>query len=211
MFADLILIILMALCIFLGYKRGLIKVAVRLLGFFAALIVALILYTPISNYIIENTEVVPNLKNTIETKLYTKEETKQDVENANIVDNVGKYIENYTEGIKENTVSFAAQEIAVAIVRILTWIGLFVGTRLLMLFIKLFTDAIAEIPVIKQFNKAGGTIYGILEGLVIAYAFFAIVSMAKPMIGENTISKEIDNSFLCKAMYENNLILKIIL
>lgn len=211
MFADLILIILMALCIFLGYKRGLIKVAVRLLGFFAALIVALILYTPISNYIIENTEVVPNLKNTIETKLYTKEETKQDVENANIVDNVGKYIENYTEGIKENTVSFAAQEIAVAIVRILTWIGLFVGTRLLMLFIKLFTDAIAEIPVIKQFNKAGGTIYGILEGLVIAYAFFAIVSMAKPMIGENTISKEIDNSFLCKAIYENNLILKIIL
>ncbi|MCI8519578.1 MAG: CvpA family protein [Clostridia bacterium] len=211
MFADLILIILMALCIFLGYKRGLIKVAVRLLGFFAALIVALILYTPISNYIIENTEVVPNLKNTIETKLYTKEETKQDVENANIVNNVGKYIENYTEGIKENTVSFAAQEIAVAIVRILTWIGLFVGTRLLMLFIKLFTDAIAEIPVIKQFNKAGGTIYGILEGLVIAYAFFAIVSMAKPMIGENTISKEIDNSFLCKAMYENNLILKIIL
>jgi len=211
MLADLILIMLMALFIFLGYKRGLIKVAVRLLGFVAALVIALILYTPISNYIIENTEVVPNLKNTIEAKLYTKEEKHQDIENTNIVDNVGKYIEDYTEGIKENTASFAAQEIAIVTVRILTWIGLFVVTRLLMLFIKLFTDAIAEIPVIKQFNKAGGIIYGILEGLVIAYAFFAIISMVRPMVGENTISKEIDNSILCKIMYENNIILKIIL
>ena len=211
MLADLILIILMALCIFLGYKRGLIKVAVRLLGFIAALVIALILYTPISNYIIENTEVVPNLKNTIETKLYTKEEKQQEIENANIVDNVSKYIEDYTEGIKENTASFAAQQIAVAIVRILTWIGLFIGTRVLMIFIKLFTDTISEIPVIKQFNKAGGTIYGILEGLVIAYAFFAVISLVKPMIGENAISKEIDNSLLCKIMYENNLILNIIL
>lgn len=211
MLADLILIMLMALFIFLGYKRGLIKVAVRLLGFVAALVIALILYTPISNYIIENTEVVPNLKNTIEAKLYTKEEKHQDIENTNIVDNVGKYIEDYTEGIKENTASFAAQEIAIVTVRILTWIGLFVVTRLLMLFIKLFTDAIAEIPVIKQFNKAGGIIYGILEGLVIAYAFFAIISMVRPMVVENTISKEIDNSILCKIMYENNIILKIIL
>lgn len=211
MVADLILITVIALCIFLGYKRGLIKVAVRLLGFIAALIIALILYTPISNYIIENTEIVPNIKNAIEEKLYTKEEKQENTENINIVDNVGKYIEDYTEGIKENTASFAAGEIAVAIVRILTWIGLFVGTRLLMLFIKLFTDAIAEIPVIKQFNKAGGTIYGILEGLVITYAFLAVISMITPMLGENAISKEIDNSFLCKTMYENNLILKIIL
>ena len=75
MLADLILIMLMALFIFLGYKRGLIKVAVRLLGFVAALVIALILYTPISNYIIENTEVVPNLKNTIEAKLYQRRKT----------------------------------------------------------------------------------------------------------------------------------------
>ena len=33
-----------------------------------------------------------------------------------------------------------------------------------MIFIRLFTDAISELPIIKQFNRTGGTIYGVLEG-----------------------------------------------
>ena len=78
MIADIIVIGIMALCIFLGYWRGLIHVAVRLLGFVVALIVALILYTPVSNYIIENTSAVertaigetPNNENIIEAFAY---------------------------------------------------------------------------------------------------------------------------------------------
>ena len=68
MIADIFVILIIMLCILIGYKKGLIKVAVRLLSFFVALIIALILYTPISNYIIENTEVVPSLKGTIQSK-----------------------------------------------------------------------------------------------------------------------------------------------
>ena len=155
MIADLVIIIIMALCIFIGYTKGLIKVAVRMLGFVAALVVALILYTPISNYIIQNTQCVPNIKNVIESKLYNKEEgTIENTENENIIENMSKYIENYTEGIKQNTSSFIAEELSIAIVRIGTWIGIFTITKLIMLFIGLFGDAIAEIPVIKQFNKA---------------------------------------------------------
>lgn len=155
MIADLIIIIIMALCIFLGYTKGLIKVAVRVLGFVVALVVALILYTPISNYIISNTEFVPNIKNVIETKLYNNEEGEiQTSESENIIENMGKYIENYTEGVKQSTSSFIAEEIAIAIVKIGTWIGIFAITKLLMLLLSLFGDAIAEIPVIKQFNKA---------------------------------------------------------
>lgn len=157
MIADLIIIIVMVLCIFLGYTKGLIKVAVRVLGFVAALVVALILYTPISNYIIKNTEFVPNIKNVIEDKLYDSKEGEGEVESSeseNIIDNMGKYIENYAEGVRQNTSSFIAEEIAIAIVKIGTWIGIFAITKLLMLLLSLFGDAIAEIPVIKQFNKA---------------------------------------------------------
>ena len=65
MIADIVVIALILLCTFIGYKKGLIKVAVGIIGFIIALVFALILYIPISNYIIENTEVVSNLKNTI--------------------------------------------------------------------------------------------------------------------------------------------------
>lgn len=212
MFVDIIIILIIGLCIFIGYQKGLIKVAVRLISFIAALVIALILYRPISNYVIENTEIVPNIKNTIQSKLYTKADVKeQSTEEQSISKTMENYINEYTDGIKESTSSFISEELAITIVRVGTWIILFAGIKLLMLFINLFADAIAEIPVVKQFNKAGGIIYGILEGFVIVYAILAVLNVASPMLGGNGLYKKIEDSHVCKFMYENNLLLKIIL
>lgn len=210
MLADIVILLVILFCIFLGYKRGLIKVAVRIFSFIAAIIIALILYTPISNHIIENTEIVPNLEKTIGSKIYDKNET-EDSSTNNLIDNMQKYVENYTEGIKENTSNMIAHELAIMVVRIGTWIGLFIITKLLLIFIRIFTNVIAEIPIIKQFNKVGGTIYGILEGFVIVYVALAVLNAVSPMLGKNTLYEQIDDSHICKAMYENNIILKVIL
>jgi len=112
MIADLILIGIIALCVFLGYTRGLIKVAVRIIGFFAALIIALILYTPVSNYIINNTDIVTNLEETIEKKIYDKESEEEEAK-----DLMGS-IENYANGVKEESSKYIAKNIAISIVRV---------------------------------------------------------------------------------------------
>ena len=70
------------------------------------------------------------------------------------METMGNYINGYTEGIKENTSEFIAEELAIAGVRVGTWVLLFIGIKLLTLFIKIFADTIANIPIIKQFNKA---------------------------------------------------------
>lgn len=153
--ADIAVILIIGLCTFLGYTRGLIKVAVRFISFILALVIALVLYTPISNYIIENTEIVPSLKSSIESKIYSKEEKEEkDTENQNIVDTMQGYVDNYTEGVKQSTSSFISQELALVVVRVGTWIGLFVVSKIILLFLKLFADAIGNVPIIKQFNKA---------------------------------------------------------
>jgi len=154
MIADIIIIIVMLLCIFLGYKRGLIKVAVRLISFLAAIFIALILYTPISNYVIENTDVVENLTNTIQNTIYHKEEKEHQNQDNSISEKMQNYVDEYTEGVKENTSQFISHELAIAAVRVGTWIGLFAITKILLIFIRIFTNAIAQIPIIKQFNKA---------------------------------------------------------
>ncbi len=112
MTVDLILIGIIALCIFLGYKRGLIGVAVRIIGFFAALIIALIFYTPVSNYIINNTDIVIKLEQTIEKKIYDKEEEKKEATS------IMESIENYTNGVKEEGAKYIAENVAISIVRV---------------------------------------------------------------------------------------------
>ena len=137
-----------------------------------------------------------------------REENK---ENTNFTQTVEKYIENYADDVKENSSEYIAEGVAVAVIRGGTWIGLFIVARIAMIFIKIFASIVEKIPIIKQFNKAGGTIYGILEGFLVIYAALAIINLVSPMLKENKITDEINNSVVCKTMYENNLLLKVIL
>lgn len=158
MIADIIIIAIMGLCVFFGYSRGLIKVGVRILSFVISIVIALVLYTPISNYIIENTDIVSNLQNTINSKMSGTEEKEEvneiEKENTNIADMMGKYVEDYTDNIKNTATGAISEQVAIAAIRIGTWIGLFLVTKIGLIFISFLSDAIAEIPVIKQFNKA---------------------------------------------------------
>ena len=213
MIADIVVIAIMALCVFLGYYRGLIHVAVRFLGFIVALVVALVLYVPVSNYIIDNTEAVASIQGVVQSKLYNKEEKTEEniIDDGNVTAQIEKYIGDKTDEFKQNTSEVVSREVAIAVVRGLTWIGLFLAVRIIMIFIKALANIIEKIPIIKQFNKAGGTIYGILEGFVIIYAVLAIINLTAPIIKENKAVEQIEESHICNIMYENNLLLKLIL
>ena len=62
---DIILIFIMALSIILGYKKGLVKVAVKLCAFLIAVIITLVFYKPVSNLIIENTQLDEKIEGVI--------------------------------------------------------------------------------------------------------------------------------------------------
>ena len=57
MVIDIIIIAIMASCILVGYRKGLIGVAFHLVSFIIAILVALLLHGPISNFIIQNTQI----------------------------------------------------------------------------------------------------------------------------------------------------------
>ena len=65
MVLDLIVILVIALFTFIGYKQGLVKTAIKILAFFIALIVSLMLYKTIGNVIMKNTQVDEQIQNTI--------------------------------------------------------------------------------------------------------------------------------------------------
>ena len=54
-FVDVAIIIILALFTFLGYKKGLAKVLIKLLSFVISIIIALVLYKPVANVIIDRT------------------------------------------------------------------------------------------------------------------------------------------------------------
>lgn len=204
MVVDLIIIGIILLSTFIGYKRGLIKVAVKILSFFIAIILAFTLCTPVTNMIIENTTIDENIETRIIDKILP-EDSKEENQTVEIE----KGLSNLLKIDKEGTVKTVAHEFTVKIIKAASLILIFIATKILLIIVAFFTDAISELPVISQFNKLGGTIYGLLKGIFMVFVIFAIVFIASPMMDASILEK-INSSILGSLMYNNNLLLKII-
>ena len=210
---DIIVLAILALSIFLGYKKGLINVVFNLCAFLVAFILTWILFTPVSNLIINNTEFDDNIKNTIIEKGVVEDENTPDTtteEQKGINKVIDNYVSKTVNDAKNNVVKSTAQIIAEKIVAIVVAIGLFLVIRIALIFVKFIANGLAELPLIKQFNKAGGLIYGIIRGCLVIYVLFAICFIIMSINNVEAISTAIDASFISKFIYNNNIILDII-
>lgn len=212
---DLILIGIILLSTFLGYKKGLIGVAFKIVSFIIALIVTLILFKPITNYIIANTELANNIENAIVEKLSTAEieegqinEESTDLPNV-VVDYINGGIQNTVNQAKDSVVKVVAHNLTETAISIIVMIGIFIITRLILLFAKVLLEAVSELPIVKQFNEVGGIIYGIIRAMLLIYVILAIISLILPMLDKTIILSAINNSILTKILYNNNIILMI--
>lgn len=218
---DLVLVVIFALCVFFGYKKGLINVVFNLCAFVISIVITLILYTPITNFVINHTQLDDNIKNAIiengviggsnEDTIEENDEESNGSSSENSVDTyIQKYIEDSVTGTTDRVLDEIAEIIAEKVVAIIVAIGLFIVVRIAMIFLKFVIGGIANLPIIKQFNKLGGTVYGILVGIVIVYAILAILFFIVSVNNNQTITNAIDNSIISKFLYANNFILNII-
>lgn len=212
---DLILIGLIALSTFLGYKKGLIGVAFKILSFIIAIVITLILYRPIANYIVNNTSIAKTIENAITEKLSSTQieegkinEQSTDLPNI-IVNYINGEITNTVNKTKDAVVQTVSKELTISAINLIVMVVLFVITRLLLLLAKTLLEAVSELPIIKQFNEAGGIIYGIARGILLIYVILALISLVLPMIGKNEILNAINSTIITKILYNNNLILMI--
>lgn len=195
LFLDLGILIIILASTFICYKKGLIKVAFGLLSFIIALAIAMLLYKPVSNFIINNTPLHDKIETQIETRLSS--ESKEETDN---------FVSNYYSNIKNSSVSIIAYNMANTIINISSILIVFILSRIILFFLKFSTDLIAKLPLIKQFNHIGGFIYGLIAGFFIVYLIFTIITLLAPIIDINNIIKSINNSIVGNIMYNNNII-----
>ena len=81
---DFILVFIILLNVIIGYKKGLIKVAFSIFAFLIALIATLILFKPVSYFIINNTQIDENIKLIIvsNNKFNNENQTNGEQENS---------------------------------------------------------------------------------------------------------------------------------
>lgn len=192
---DIIVVLFILLSVFLGYRKGLVALGIHLIAFIVALVVAFVLYRPIGALIINNTSLDENLQGTIETKL----EEIINTENIEIsqIDLAG---ETKTEAVSE-----AAKTLSENIIYAGTIIVLFIILRIALVFVTLIANWVTELPFLKQVNKTGGIIYGLLRGILIVYLVLLLVNLVISLNPQSGMNQAISETYLTKLMMEYNV------
>lgn len=206
---DLIIIAIVLLFVFLGYKKGLTGSLIKLLSFIIAIVLAFVFYKPLANIVIENTQIDDNIKATM-TETFKQEKDSEDNEDKNMpstmVESINKDIKNATEEAKTEVI----EGTTITIIRVASAIVIFLIVRILLIIVSLFVDQITKLPIIKQADEIGGIVYGLIEGIVIIYIILSIISLTSVIWNNNIVVTAVNKSALGGMLYNNNIILKIL-
>lgn len=215
---DLVIISVFISSVYWGYRRGLVSVVFKILVFIISLIIVFLLYKPVSNTIMQKTQIDEKLAAMIESNLSGTtladgnllEPSKSNFSEA-VVDLINDFVKQALQTNTSNAVSYVSAELARFIIRIGTMILLLVVSRFLLVFVRFASELIANLPFIKLFNKSGGLIYGVIKGFLTIYATLAVFSIISPLISNWGIIDAIHDSTLGSKMYNNNVIVNLII
>ena len=141
-------------------------------------------------------------------ELINKDKTNM---SENVVDFINSIVKDGINEAKESIVTYVAQQLSKFMIFTLTLIFLIIIIRVILGLVRGMAEFIARLPIINLVDKSGGLVYGFLKGLVIIYVVLAILSIISPLIADLRILNAISDSQLGSKMYNNNLLLNLII
>ncbi len=197
---DIILVLIVALSAFLGYKKGLVELGAKLFAGIIAIVITLIIYKPVGNIVIKNTSIDEKIENTILEKT-----TNVIDENSKISDN--KYIQDASDNavsqVKEEVLPEQARNIAVNVVYGATALILFIISKIVLSIVISLANAVASLPILKQFNEIGGFLYGLVRGAIISFVLILVIGTVAKLNPNGSLSKNVESTCLLKEVYDN--------
>ena len=191
---DLIIVAIILLSTFLAYRKGLITLSIQLVAVVISILATLILYKPISNLIVNVTSIDETIQNAI-------------LEEANDIMTNGEEGSNQVvESIQNNMLPETARTISINIIQGVVILILYAGIRIALRFVTALANLVSKLPILNQFNKLGGIIYGILRGLLIVYIVLLLINLSGEIEPENQVYTLVEDSYLGKMMNENNVL-----
>jgi len=193
---DLIIVGIVLLSVFLGYKKGLVSLAIGLCAFVLSIVITVMIYKPVTNLIVNTTNIDETIQDTI------MEKTGEIIEST--PDN--QITSELIESAKNGMLPEASRTLAINIVSGASIIAIFILIRIALIFITKLANAIAKLPIINQFNKMGGILYGLIRGILIIYVTLLIINFVGLINPTHMLHQNINESYIGKNMYENNIL-----
>lgn len=205
-----------------GYLRGMVRLLFSLVAVFLTISLATILAPHVTQVLQTQTPLYDTVKDKCEEYLRSTAEENIGQEEGSQNDGsifgmkmpeelqallaeeeapqAGSIIE-YT-GIYEKISDFVAGQV----VQRLGWVLSFALILTVLSTLIHFLDIIARLPVLRNINRAGGLAIGLLEGLLIVWILFIVITLCQGMEAGREMLASINGNPFLKFLYDNNVI-----
>ena len=220
---DLIIIGVIILNIFLGSKRGFMRVAIELAGFAAVLLIAVWasnnLVEPIYN---------DNFKQGVETKISETITVDLDVSSAykslpefvtyilkmqnideqTIEQYINSQIDKGAESVAPAVADYVVKPIVTSVISAVLMLAIFlIGMFLIKLLAKWVNSLIKKTPFVGKINSVLGAVVGLLKGVVISMAIIWILGAITSVLPNGILSithDTVENAYICGIINDLN-------
>lgn len=221
---DGIIILIVALSIFIGYKRGFIRSILQLVGMLAAVVVAFSFSGTIAEWVYDDFLSEPTQESIVD--LLHRDETPETDEIEEVLSVIPFFLRNtlnvdqiaqdamvvITEKVNETAETTAkmvsenvVRPVAVTVMRILIFIVL---TVVLLLVVKLLLQIIkpiTKLPLLRQADGALGAVIGAVKGLLFVLLAVAVMQLLASS-GALITQADMDNTVITKWIAETSFV-----
>ena len=220
-----LLIVVLAILVvnsLIGMKVGLIKTIFSLCSMIIAVILTIWLSPYVNGFMRGNEKIYEGISTKVEKMLpFSEEEAASKDQNSlieglslpqsikdSLIHNNNKesyealainsfkdYVSNYLTGVVINAMAFI---ITFFVVLIILWVACFA------------LDIISKLPLLKQINKTAGLLAGLVQGLVLVWVFFILLTVfSSTELGQKAM-QTIGESQILSFIYNNNYLLRFV-
>ena len=219
MVVDIVIILIVLFFVLIGRKRGFALSLLSTCSIILSIVISLFLYQPVETYLRENTELKEQISNAIISSMNNEDKSGQESTNENqqgesegkgffnsLINNYVNLGKEKAEETKNQVVQQTAENITENILKVLSFVIVYILVTVILLILKFALKIFTKLPVINQIDKIGGIILGFAEGVIIVYIIIAIISIVVPEKKDGNISQRIDESYIGRYVYNNNVI-----
>ena len=216
---TIIILAVLVLSVFSGYKKGFLKTAFSLVSWIVVLVLCNFATPIVTDMLIENTDIEVVVQTTVDTKI--NEVINETLETSDLAEleaalpaelKTALLGENGSlQEVVANGTALDTTALANGIVGILGFVITVIILRLAMVVVEVVLNIVAKLPLIGPMDKLLGLACGAGKGIILCWVILAIVSVLA-LTGVNTeLATYISQSELLTWLQDNNVLLNLIL
>ena len=205
---DLIIIAVIGLFAYLGYRKGLVKTVFSLVSIFLSVFIATKVYPILTNIMINSTDIENKISlvvynNLSKLKITSLEDIPQF---SNMPENIKSAISTDVMGATgQKLILQLSDYIANIILTLICIVVAYIVVSIIVSIIGNVLESIAKLPGLNSINKLGGIIAGLIKGVIIVYLVLFVIGML-PIKSFKGVTAQVKDSYIGGYIYNNNII-----